>query len=218
MQLLQQNIRYFTKIFAPNSRFKTITMFEYIIGKIKQLTPTYAVLEAGSIGYMIHISVNTFEKLQPQQETLVFIHEVIREDMHALYGFAEPKERELFRLLISVSGIGPNTARIMLSSLTTNELQQAVLAGDVPTIKSVKGIGLKTAQRVIIDLKDKIGTLEEGDVVLHTAKQELKDEAIAALLQLGFAKMATEKMVDKLLKTEADLSVEALIKKALKLL
>lgn len=193
-------------------------MFEYIIGKIKQLTPTYAVLEAGSIGYMVHISVNTYEKLKENQDVTIFIHEVIREDLHALYGFVDPLEREMFRLLISVSGIGPNTARIMLSSLTVDELQKAILAGDVSTIKSVKGIGLKTAQRVIIDLKDKIGTLKEDDLMLHTEKLEIREEAIAALMMLGFAKPATEKVVEKLLKSEAPITVENLIKKALKLL
>jgi Holliday junction DNA helicase RuvA len=192
-------------------------MYEYIHGKITGLTPANAVIEAGSIGYFIHISLNTYSLINGKEQTKLYLHQVVREDAHLFYGFAEIAERELFRLLISVNGIGSNTALMMLSSLTPNEIRQAILEENVALLKMIKGIGAKTAQRVIIDLKDKIGKTAASDqILISPADNTIRDEALSALVMLGFARKNVEKELDKLFKAKPDLTVEETIKMALK--
>ncbi len=193
-------------------------MFEYINGKVAELNGSYAILEAGGIGYFIKISLNTYTKLKEKKEAKLFLHQVLREDTNDLYGFIDKSGREIFRLLISVSGIGANTARVMLSSLTTAEVQKAILENDVNTIKSVKGIGIKTAQRVIVDLRDKIGKVAADDSIFDVSSNTNKDESLSALVMLGFSKKLAEKAIDKATKADKNLSVEDIIKKSLKTL
>ena len=192
-------------------------MYEYIKGTIAEINPAIVIIEAGSIGYLIHISLNTYSKINVEGTVKVYLHQVVREDAHLLYGFADVSERELFRLLISVSGIGSNTAMMMLSSLSPDEIRKAILGDNVLLLKSIKGIGAKTAQRVIIDLKDKVGKTAIGDkVLIPTANSEVRDEALAALTMLGFTRKSVETELDKILKNNPSISVEALIKTALK--
>ncbi len=192
-------------------------MYEYINGKIAGLTPTNAIIEAGSIGYFIHISLNTYSAINGQQSVKLFLHQVVRDDAHLLYGFADAGERELFRLLISVTGIGSSTALMMLSSLTPDEIKKAILEENVNLLKSIKGIGAKTAQRVIIDLKDKIGKQPASDQILMTGQDNtIRDEALSALVMLGFARKNVEKELDKILKSNPGITVEQTIKMALK--
>ncbi len=191
-------------------------MIEYIRGKIVTVNPSFAIVETGNIGYLINISLNTFSALKKDSEQQFFIHEIIREDTHALYGFLNDEERTIFRHLISVSGIGANTARLILSSMTPMELQEAITSGNVALIKQVKGIGLKTAQRLIVDLKDKIGKLSIDDNFLAVSNNTIKEEALSALVTLGFPKKQIEKTVEKILVENTDISVEDLIKEVLK--
>ena len=192
-------------------------MYEYIHGKITGLTPANAVIEAGSIGYFINISLNTYSLVNGKDQAKLFLHQVVREDAHLLYGFAEEAERELFRLLISVNGIGSSTALMMLSSLNPAEIREAILSENVNLLKSIKGIGAKTAQRVIIDLKDKIGKGPATDqILISSTDNTIRNEALSALVMLGFAKNTVEKVLDKLLKNDPSLDVEELIKQALK--
>ena len=192
-------------------------MYEYIHGKIAGLTPTNAVIEAGSIGYSINVSLNTYSLINGKENAKLFLHQVVREDAHLLYGFAEIGERELFRLLISVNGIGSNTAMMMLSSLNSGEIQNAILEENVNLLKSIKGIGAKTAQRVIIDLKDKIGKGPASDqILMPSAGNTIRNEALSALVMLGFAKKSVEKELDKILKANPGQTVEEMIKMALK--
>ena len=200
-------------------------MYDFIRGKLAELNPAYAVVDTGSIGYVLHISLGTYSRLQGQQECRLYTHQVVREDAHLLFGFADLEERELFRLLISVSGVGPNTARLLLSSLNVPELKQAIATGNVGLLKAVKGIGEKSAQRIIVDLKDK---LDKG--ILWPQKVEIthntiRDEALSGLVILGFPKKLAEKAIDEVIKshrgtdgelTGAGLSVEVLIKETLK--
>ncbi len=195
-------------------------MYEYIKGKIAELGLTSTVIEANSVGYHINISVNTYETIVGEKEVKLFLHQVVREDAHLLYGFANNDERALFRLLISVSGIGSNTAMVMLSSQTQAEIRAAILAEDVNFLKRIKGIGAKTAQRVIIDLKDKldkIGLVTDTPLKL-TANDIVREDALSALSALGLARKSAEKVIDSILKKEPSTSVESLIKQALKLL
>lgn len=203
-------------------------MIEYIKGTLAELSPALAVVEAYDVGYALNISLTTYTKIQGLKDVKLFVHEQLttggRDDSFTLYGFATKQERELYRMLISVSGIGANTARMMLSSLTPTELCNAIANGDEKIIKSVKGIGLKTAQRVILDLKDKIvstGIAEE----LHVAKQHsagpsvntaVKDEAVSALTMLGFSPAPSAKVVVEILTAQPDLQVEMVVKEALK--
>lgn len=191
-------------------------MIEYIRGALIRITPTYLVIETGGIGYFVNISLNTFSKLEKQSEYTLPVHEVIREDAHQLFGFADAGEREMFRLLISVTGVGANTARMMLSSLSSEELERAISNSDVNVLKSVKGIGLKTAQRIIVDLKDKIGKITAGDEIFALSDNTNREEALSALVMLGFAKSAVNKVIDKIVREEKNLTVEDIIKKALK--
>jgi holliday junction DNA helicase RuvA len=193
-------------------------MIEYISGLVTELNPAYVVLEAGSIGYCINISLTTYDALVDCESCRLWIHEAIREDAHLLYGFAGKEERELFRLLISVSGIGPNTARVMLSSLDPATLGNAIADGDVKALKSVKGIGLKTAERVIVDLKDKIIRRSPAGEIVSFADNTAREEALSALVMLGFAKNSATKVVDTLVKENRNLPAEELVRQALKLL
>jgi holliday junction DNA helicase RuvA len=191
-------------------------MIEYIKGNITQITPTFITLETGGIGYLINISLATFSKLESKSEFKVLVHEVIREDSHQLFGFADNEERDIFRLLISVSGVGANTARMMLSSLSPGEIEKAILGSDVNILKSVKGIGLKTAQRIIVDLKDKLGKQAGSNEIFAFADNTKREEALSALVMLGFAKSAVSKVLDKIVREERNLTVEDMIKRALK--
>ena len=197
-------------------------MFEYIKGQVAELTPTYTVIETGNIGYLLYISLSTFENLRLSEgETRLLIHEVIREDAHLLYGFYTAEERELFRLLIGVSGVGPNTAMLILSSLPVSELETVINAGDHNRLKNVKGIGIKTAQRIIVDLKDKI---KPTDPTLSLQSDtsgsfgEVYDEALAALTALGFARQQSQKALKRIFDADPAVKVETAIKKALSMM
>jgi Holliday junction DNA helicase RuvA len=191
-------------------------MIDYIKGTLTAITPTFLTIETGGIGYFVNISVATFSKLEGKSEYKILVHEVIREDSHLLFGFADNEERDIFRLLISVSGVGANTARMMLSSLNSGEIEKAIVGSDVNVLKSVKGIGLKTAQRIIIDLKDKVGKQAGSSEIFTFADNTRREEALSALVMLGFAKSAVSKILDKVVKEDKTLTVEDLIKRALK--
>jgi len=191
-------------------------MIDYISGTITGLSPAHVTVETNGVGYFINISLNSFSKLENRNSCKILIHEVIREDSHQLFGFADEEEREIFRLLISVSGIGANTARMVLSSLSPSEVRKAIVEANVNTLKSIKGIGLKTAQRIIVDLKDKVGKQASAAEIFAAEDNTKKEEALSALVMLGFARSAVIKVVDRLLSENKSLSVEELIKKALK--
>lgn len=191
-------------------------MFEYIKGNVVSLKPSHIVLEANSVGYFINISLNTYTQLNGKESAKVIVHQVIREDAHVLYGFATESERELFRMLISVNGIGSNTAIMMFSSLSPDEISSAILNENVNLLKSIKGIGVKTAQRVIIDLKDKLGKSLVSEQIVASTDNTIRIEALSALVMLGFAKKPVEKELDKILTAQPNLSVENVIKLALK--
>ena len=191
-------------------------MITQIKGKLVEKNPTDVVIECNGVGYQIHISLNTYSKISSNENLQLYTHLQVKEDSHTLYGFADKAEREIFRLLISVSGIGASIARTMLSSLEPVQIRDAIASSDVATIQSVKGIGAKTAQRVIIDLKDKILKIYDIDEVFAKQDNTNKDEALSALEVLGFARKQAEKVVDNIVKTEPDLSVESIIKNALK--
>jgi len=193
-------------------------MLEYLKGEIIELNPTFIILENNGTGYFIKISLNSFSAITNEKNIKIFIHEVIREDVYELYGFITAQEREVYRKLISVSGVGPNTALIMISSLTTSDIITAISTGDTNTIKSVKGIGLKTAQRIIVDLKDKIGTNSENFELFANKDNTIKEEALSALIMLGFNKKLAEKAVETVTKENKGIEIEGVIKAALKLL
>ena len=190
-------------------------MITQIKGKLIEKNPTQVVVDCNGIGYEINISLYTFSSLSSNENIKLFTHLQVREDAHILYGFFTVLERAIFRLLISVSGIGSSTARTMLSSLTPTEIQQAVIAEDVATIQGIKGIGLKTAQRVIIELKDKIKSLQGTNEIPVFKSNTIKEETLSALEVLGYSRKTSEKIVDKLIQGEPDSSVEVLIKSAL---
>lgn len=197
-------------------------MIEYIKGELAELTPALATVEAAGVGYGLNISLNTYTAVQGKKEVKLYVYEVIREDAHVLYGFASKKERELFELLISVSGVGPNTARMVLSSMSPAELCASISTGNERLIKSVKGIGLKTAQRIIVDLRDKIvalGLADEipaGGSVSAPINNDVKDEAVGALTMLGFSPAPSQKVVVQILQEHPDAPVEEVVKLALK--
>ena len=191
-------------------------MITHIRGKLVEKNPTYAIIECNGVGYFLHISLNTFSKIPDSEAVLLFTHLSIREDAHTLFGFADKTEREIFKLLISVSGVGPSIARTMLSSMTTEQIQQAIASEDIPTIQSVKGIGAKTAQRVIIDLKDKIlKTYELREDSINT-NNTIKEEALSALEVLGFNRRQVDKVIQKIIQESPNISLENIIKQALK--
>lgn len=195
-------------------------MIAHINGQLVEKTPTYVVIDCGGVGYQLHISLNTFARLPENGVVKLLSHLSIKEDAHVLFGFWDEQERGLFRLLISVNGVGPGTARMILSSLTPGELQTAILSGQVAVLKGVKGIGEKTAQRILIDLKDKVGKSEQAPTAFSTllAHNKVKEEALSALVMLGFARNLAEKAVEKVLKAAGseEPQVEQLIKQALK--
>ncbi len=191
-------------------------MYEYIRGNIADISPANIIVESGGIGYFITISLNTYSQFSGKKDCKLYLHQIVREDAHLLYGFADATERELFRNLISVNGVGASTAIMMLSSLTADELRNAVMTENVVVLKAVKGIGAKTAQRIIIDLKDKLGKLPETGQILPAADNTIQIEALSALVMLGFAKKDAEKVVSKILQEQTDATVESVIKQALK--
>ncbi|MBK22242.1 MAG: Holliday junction branch migration protein RuvA [Flavobacteriales bacterium] len=192
-------------------------MIHHIKGRLVEKSPTHAIIEASGVGYFVNISLITFSKLGNDENCRLFTHLSIKEDSHTLYGFAEKSEREIFRQLISVNGVGASTARIMLSSMTAEEITTAIVTGDVNALKSIKGIGAKSAQRIIVDLKDKLGKIDGIEQnILTFANNTNRDEALSALLALGFIKNSVEKILNKVLKAQPDLDVENLIKEALK--
>ncbi len=191
-------------------------MITHIQGKLVEKNPTDVVIDCNGVGYLINISLHTFSQIPNEEHLKLYTHLQVKEDSHSLYGFASIGERDVFRLLISVSGIGTNTARTMLSSLTPKQIKEGIATEDVALIQSVKGIGLKTAQRVIIDLKDKIIKIYDIDEVSVNKSNTNKDEALSALEVLGFAKKQAEKVVEKIVASEPDANVETIIKLALK--
>jgi len=196
-------------------------MFAYIEGKISELTPTYVVVDCNGVGYFIHISLHTYAAIKDSERAKILTHHIVREDAQLLHGFSSEQERKLFLHLISVSGVGANTARVMQSSMSAQELTDAILSGNANKIQSVKGIGAKTAQRVIVDLRDKIAK-EDWGTTLSTSEISAtgtnKDEALSALVMLGFNRVAAEKALQTILKINPNLSSELMIKEALRML
>ena len=192
-------------------------MIDYIKGDIAELTPASVTIDNHGIGYLINISLNTYSALNGLKNSKLYIYEAIREDAYQLFGFADKHERELFTLLISVSGIGAGTARMILSSMSPHELESVIASGNSDMLKTVKGIGLKTAQRVIIDLKDKI-KVSEAIGQLPVLNSKIVEESVAALVMLGFPQAASQKVVAKILKDKPDCSIEEILKLALKIL
>ena len=191
-------------------------MITQVRGRLVEKSPTEVVVDCNGVGYLLHISLNTFSALPSDENVVLYTHLSIREDAHTLFGFINKTEREVFKLLISVSGVGPSIARTMCSSMTSEEIQQAIASENVPVIQSVKGIGAKTAQRVIVDLKDKILKTFNIDEVSVSASNTNKDEALSALEVLGFNRKQSDKVVNTVLKANPDASVENIIKLALK--
>ena len=194
-------------------------MYEFIKGKLTEKTPTYAVIEANGIGYLLHISLHTYSQLKEDEHCTLLVHMVVREDAMILFGFSGADERELFRQLISVSGVGPNTARMILSSVQPQEIIQAIVVGNASLLQSIKGIGSKTAQRLIIELKDKVSKDLIPYEKLPGGHNTKKEEALSGLIILGFSKMVAEKALAKVIEREGSaLPVEQLIRHALKIL
>jgi len=191
-------------------------MYEYIKGDLNNLTPTSVIVDNNGVGYFLNISLNTYSQLSGHSSAQLYIHQVIRDDAHLLFGFNENNEREVFRLLISVSGVGANTARMMLSSLTSDEVKTAIFSNNSKTFQDVKGIGAKTAQRIIIELKDKIGKEEDLGEIMFPQSNTIREEALSALVMLGFTKNSITTVLDKIMKSNSVGSVEELIKLALK--
>ena len=199
-------------------------MIEYIKGELSELTPALAVVEAAGVGYAMNISLNCYSAIQGKKDVKLYVYESIREDAHVLFGFASKKEREMFLLLITVSGVGPNTARMVLSSMSPAELCNSISTGNERMIKTIKGIGLKTAQRIIVDLRDKIvslGIAEEipaGGSMENPVDNKVKEEAVSALTMLGFSPAPSQKVVMQILKDNPTAAVEQVIKMALKMI
>jgi Holliday junction DNA helicase RuvA len=193
-------------------------MYEFIEGTIVEKTPAHLVLQAGSVGYFINISVLTYSGLQNLAEAKIYLHQVVREDAHILFGFLNREERNMFRLLISVSGIGPNTARVILSSISPQEVELFILEGNVKAFQDVKGIGLKTAQRIIVDLKDKVGKGGKSSDLFISERNTIHEESLSALVALGFARKQAEKVLGTLLVKNPGCTVEEAVKQALKML
>ncbi len=204
-------------------------MIEFVRGELAEITPAYAVVDVNGVGYGLNISLNTYTAIQREKQVKLYVYEAIREDAYVLFGFAKQQERKMFELLISVSGVGANTARVILSEMSLNDLAQVITSDDAKTLKGVKGIGLKTAQRIIIELKDKVlqagivDGLEAGGSTASAASAmvgintEVKEEAVGALTMLGFQAAISNKVVIALLKENPDMPVEQVVKQALKL-
>ena len=193
-------------------------MYEYIHGPVAELAPAYAVVDAGGVGYFLHISLQTYSEIESADTAKLYVHYVVREDAQLLYGFATKRERELFRLLISVSGVGGNTARMILSTYSTSELQNIIATGNAVLLKNVKGLGLKTAQKIIVELNGKMLDLSDvGQSVVTTGgNNEVYEEALAALMMLGFTKVASEKTLRQIVKESPSISIEDAVRDALK--
>jgi Holliday junction DNA helicase RuvA len=195
-------------------------MFNHIEGKISDIVPTHVVVDSQGVGYLLNISLNTYSRLKEQdsQQYKLLVHLVVREDALILYGFIDEAERVLFRYLISVSGVGPNTARMILSSQQTSDICQAIIQKNVELLQSIKGIGVKTAQRIIVELQDKLGKEQIADDFFQPAHNTNKQEALSALIVLGFSKMQVEKILDKIISSDPNMSAEDMIRNALKVL
>ncbi|MFA4045945.1 Holliday junction branch migration protein RuvA [Prevotella sp. PCHR] len=198
-------------------------MIEYVKGELVDVTPAFAVVDTGGVGYGLNISLNTYTAIQGKKEVRLYVFESIREDAYTLYGFAGKQERDMFLMLISVSGVGANTARMILSELTSAELCEVIVSGNERVLKGVKGIGMRTAQRIIVDLKDKVAASglsqdvpESGMQAAQNVNNEVRDEAVGALTMLGFAPAPTAKVVAAILKENPDTPVEQVVKLALK--
>lgn len=198
-------------------------MIEFIRGALAELNPTYAVIECGGVGYMANISLNTYSALEGKSEAKLYIHEAIREDAYQLYGFETTSEREVFRLLTSVSGVGASTARVMVSAMNAGELKSVIMSENVKALKGIKGIGLKTAERIVVELKDKIGKLDvdgapSASQPAAAPTSTTKEESLQALEVLGYNKAQASKVVDKILSDNPELNVEGVVKAAFKML
>ena len=194
-------------------------MYEYLNGKLIEKNPAYVVIDCQGVGYFVNISLNTFTALPDKENCKLFTHFIVREDAQILYGFADNFERNVFRNLLNVSGVGASTARMILSALTANEVIEAIARGDVDMLKSVKGIGLKSAQRIIVDLKGKLELAETESIILSFSHNSLKEEALSGLVVLGFSKQMAEKGIEKALKAHTEIDrVEQLIKEVLKMM
>ncbi len=193
-------------------------MYNYISGKLIENTPSYAVIDNNGIGFFINISLNTYSKLENKDNVKLFIHHVIRDDAHLLFGFFDIIERNMFQLLISVSGVGANTARVILSSLSVADIRSAIIGGEVEILKSIKGIGAKSAQRIIVDLRDKVGKINEEIQIFDKKDNTIKQEALSALVMLGFNKKQVTKVIDKISNNNKNVTVEELVRESLKLL
>jgi Holliday junction DNA helicase RuvA len=196
-------------------------MYDYLRGLVAELTPTYAVIECGGVGYIVTISLQTYSQLEGREEALVYVHHIVREDAEILYGFADRAERELFRLLIGVSGVGGGTARVILSTYTPQELSNIISSENAVLLKNVKGLGLKTAQKIIVEIKDKVvgvgAAVAQKDVLENMSSgNEAYAEAVQALMMLGFSKASSEKVLKKVVKENPSAEVEAMIRLALK--
>lgn len=192
-------------------------MIDYLKGIVAETTPTYTVIECNGVGYEVNITLIDFPSISESKESKLYIHESIREDAHVLYGFLKKRTRELFRLLIGVSGVGPNTARLILSSLTDDQLESTIASGNDSQLKAVKGIGGKTAQRIIVDLRDKI-KIESESLITSTPASESYDDSVAALVMLGFTAQQSQKVLKKLFAANPMLTTERAIKQALTML
>ncbi len=191
-------------------------MYEYIKGKIADISPTHVIIDNNDIGYQIIISLNTYSLINGKEAVKLFLHQVVREDAHLLYGFSAQQEREIFQLLLSVNGVGASTAIMVLSSMTPEEITMAISTENVNALKAVKGIGAKTAQRIIIDLKDKLGKIAVVAENIPVSNNTIYEESLSALVMLGFSKRDAGKTVTKILKEQPNTSVEGVIKQALK--
>ena len=191
-------------------------MLEFIQGDLLEVNPAYVIIQNQGLGYFINISLNTYSRFSGKEKGMVYIHEIVREDAYMLYGFADKKERETFRNLISVSGVGANTAAMMLSSLSPEEIKTAITQEQVNTLKAIKGIGAKSAQRIIVELKDKLAKEHPAGEIIPPINNTSQEEALSALVTLGFSKKQVEKVLEHLTNEQPDLNVESLVKKALK--
>ncbi len=191
-------------------------MYDYISGRLVEQSPTQVIIDNQGMGYLVHISLNTYSQIKDQEAVKLYLHFVVREDAQIFYGFADDNERKLFRALITVSGVGANTARLVLSSLTIDEAYAAITGGHVGVLQGVKGIGAKTAQRIVVDLKDKLLKTDIKSQNVDFSDNTLKEEALSGLLILGFNKSVAAKAIDRVLKQQGADSVEGLIKQALK--